>query len=80
MHAVVFSRIKKGRSASGNRVYELHTNRGRFRTTADSPASQLLDSQPFHPWSEAELTMTPAGTVCGLRFLSVAESKVRAGR
>lgn len=59
----VFKVKHAGRSANGNSIFELTTDRGRFRTTANSQAGTVLNSRNYATGQRMAVVITSRGTI-----------------
>lgn len=59
----VFKVKHAGRTANGNSIFELTTDRGKFRTTANSQAGTVLNSRVYATGQRMAVVITPRGTI-----------------
>lgn len=59
----VFKVRHAGRTANGNSIFELHTDKGKFRTTANSQAGTVLTARDYVVGQRMAVVITARGTV-----------------
>lgn len=59
----VFKVTHAGKTANGNSIFELTTDRGKFRTTANSQAGAVLNSRTYASGQRMAVVITPRGTI-----------------
>lgn len=59
----VFKVKHAGRTPNGNSIFELDTDKGKFRTTANSQAGVVLSSRDYGTGQRMAVTITRRGTI-----------------